>query len=220
MLRAPFFLTLLLISSCSLFKKAIKLSDSNVETLLNSVRMTGEGRGRLSLNQGQNVFSYEAVLKDEGDWLLAVSVPLHGEEVMVLRQIKKSQFSDQNADSFEVRLQNEITSRVEGGDLTGEDYMRELRAMVRLILAPQLNLKRECSGKEGSFTCLLDQDSFQVKVEKDKIFIRKVIKKNYFLELSAENLTGSFFTRTNFHLHSRSTVETLATVFSLELFWK
>lgn len=202
-------------------RPAPSLTDTSVDQLLNSIKITGEGRGRLSLEQGQNVFSYEAVLKEEGDWLMAVSVPLRGEEVMVLRQIKETDFSDENPDSFELRLQNEIDARMKGAELTGEDYIRELRSLVRFVLAPTVDLKRECSPEgQESFKCLLGPDIFMIKVEKDKIFIRKDIKKNHFMELIAENLTESFFSKTDFHLHSHHDTRNSSPIFSLELFWK
>src|SRR4051812_39014836 len=92
---------LLLVSSCSLFKPNKTLHSSDAEKLLDSVKMTGEGRGRLTLGQSQYVFSVDSILKDDFDWILAVAIPLHGEEVMILPDLRKSQVANEETESFE-----------------------------------------------------------------------------------------------------------------------
>lgn len=221
MLKSLILLLLLLISSCSLFRSKPPIIDKGLENILNALKMTGEGRGRFSHEKGQNVFSYEAVLRPEGDWLMAVAVPLHGEEVMVLRNIKENEVSEENADNFELRLEQEIDSRMKDGILTGKDYLKALRSLIRFALAPQLSLLRVCTKeKESHFQCKIDQDLFRVRIQKDKIFIARELNKTHFLELAGENLTDSFFSRTSFHLHSENRSQKSPSVFSLELFWK
>ncbi|HXH76724.1 MAG TPA: hypothetical protein VNJ08_17265 [Bacteriovoracaceae bacterium] len=218
MLRSVHLFILFTLFSCA---TGSKLADAPIDSVLDSLKVTGEGRGRLSLEQGQYLFSYEALLKDEVDWLLAVTVPLHGEEVMILPKIKDAVAPEHKAESFEARLESEISSRIKGSDLSGKDYIRELRSMIRFILAKQLTLNRECEKKsEQGFLCNLEQEVFEVKVEKDKIFIHKLISESYTLELVGENLTDSIFTRTNFNLHSQKRSKKAAPVLALELFWK
>jgi hypothetical protein len=200
MIKSLHIIFLLSVFGCATSPKLFKVP---IDSIINSIKVTGEGRGRLSLEQGQYVFSYDAILKDE-DWLLAVSVPLRGEEVMILPQIKNVNFTKKTLDSFETRLEQEIAARVKGHELSAQNYIRVLRSLVRFVLADHLSLKRYCERKsEQVFHCYLEEESFQVKLEKNKVFINKVITENYSLELMAENLTESFFTRTNFHLQSQ-----------------
>lgn len=185
------------------------------------LQLVGEGRGRLGLDQNQYVFSYEALLKDEDDWVLAVSVPLHGEEVMVLSDLRTDSPDLSTTQSFEARLQREIDHRFRGRNVNGKQYVNTLRTMVRFLLAPQLGLDRKCEKTaKAEYSCQLNKVEFQIIVEKSKIRIKKIVSQTHHLELVGENLTEPFFGRTNFLLLSDKSVSRPAPVMSLELFWK
>ena|SRR5690606_24763510 len=209
--------SLLLLSSCALFQKSTSLKQQPIEDILQMVRLTGEGRGRLGLDQNNYIFSYEALIKNGDDWLLAVSVPLHGEEVMLLTNLTSVQPDLSSPQSFEFRLQQEIDQRYWRQRLSGKQYVQELRSMIRFLLAKHLGLKRECRQNNSDiYMCEMDGSNFELRVEKGKLRVKKNISAEHQLELLAENLTESFFARTNFLLLSQKGTS----IMSLELFWK
>ena len=210
---------LFLVSSCALFKSSPSLLNKDQETLLKSVKVIGEGKGRLSLGQNQYVFGVDSVLK-EHDWILAVSIPLHGEEVMILKDLKKKTLQDEETESFEKRIQWEFRQRKLEKKISAEKFIVELRSLIRFILAPELNLKRHCNAHNKEFVCILDDEKFHITVTEKKYFIHKPLSNGNKLELVAQNLTDSFFSKTDFHLYTASENTTSKSpVFSLELFW-
>ncbi len=192
---------LFLTSSCALFKTGPSLITKDNESLLKSVKVTGEGKGRLSLGQNQYVFGVDSVLKDE-DWILAVSIPLHGEEVMILKDLKKKTLQDEETESFEKRIQWEFRKRKLDKSITAEQFLVELRSLIRFILAPELNLKRRCVAHNNEYVCTTDDDKFHITVTEKKYFIHKPLSNGNKLELVAQNLTDSFFSKTDFHLYT------------------
>lgn len=188
--------------------------------MVKSIRVTGEGRGRLGIGQQSYLFSFEAGLKDH-DWMLAVSVPLHGEEVMILHEIKEINPSTTKRESFELRIDHEMRNRLSLGNISGRDVTRELRAIIRFVMSSDLELKKECNLKDQNiYECKMDKDVFRVVRDRDSIKIKKNIKDTHYFELIGENYSDSAFQRTNFYLRSQQEKAKSAALLSLELFWK
>lgn len=210
---------LFFISSCGLFKTSPSLLNKDPESLLKSVKVTGEGKGRLSLGQNQYVFGVDSVLKDT-DWILAVSIPLHGEEVMILKELKKKTLQDDETESFEKRIQWEFRQRKLDRKISAETFMMELRSLIRFILAEELDLKRRCNAHNEEYVCTMEDEKFHITVSEKKYFIQKPLSNGNRLELVAQNLTDSFFSKTDFHLYTdNGKASSKSPVFSLELFW-
>lgn len=210
---------LFLVSSCALFKTGPSLLTMENETLLQSVKVTGEGKGRLSLGQNQYVFGVDSVLKD-GDWILAVSIPLHGEEVMILKDLKKKSVQDEETESFEKRIQWEFRQRKVDKSISAEKFLVELRSLIRFILSPKLGNERHCDAHNNEYICSMDEEKFTITRTEKKYFIHKPLGNGNKLELVAQNLTDSFFSKTDFHLYTgEEESSSKAPVFSLELFW-
>lgn len=213
---------LFFVSSCSLFKTAPSLKSQDTEKLLDAVRMTGEGRGRLTLGQSQYVFSVDSVLKEDNfDWILAVAIPLHGEEVMILPDLRKSQLIDEETESFEERIENEFQRLKLNEKLTSQQFLKELRTLIRFGLAKKLGLVRDCKAQQMEFICSLDGDKFEIVVLDKELNINKSLGPQNRIQLVAKNLTDSFFTQTDIRLYSNEKEMVQKTSsFSLELFWK
>lgn len=213
-------LALLLLCSCSLFKSQNTLDLKDTEKLINSVQVTGEGKGRLTLGQNQYLFSVDSVLNETNDWILAVTIPLHGEEVMILKDMKKVRVDDDESESFEKRISAEINRLNLGQKISGEQFIREMRSLIRFHLSSKLGLKRNCSMQQSDLICELGIEKFRVNLKKDVLHVENISYEGSGLKLIAANLTGPIFTKTTITLssekpHSPSSKSAL----QLELFW-
>lgn len=212
---------LFLLTSCALFKSAPSLKSENKLKLLDAVRLTGEGRGRLSLGTSQYVFSFESLMKENTDWLLAVSIPLHGEEVMVLPELKQKTMPVSELESFEARIDREFNQRKLDKVLTSEEFLKEFRLLVRFNLAKSWGQKPDCAEQGEDMICELDGEKFLVQVTEKEISIIRLLGKGRSLVLNAQNLTKSFFDRTDIRLYSsESHSQKKESSLSLELFWQ
>lgn len=212
---------LFLVTSCSLFKSGPTLTSQNPEKLLDAVKMVGEGRGRLTLGQSQYVFSVDSVLNENFDWILAVAIPLHGEEVMILPDLRKSQISDEETESFEERIEKEFQRLKLNQKLTSKQFLKELRSVIRFGLANKLGLKRDCKAQQTEFVCELDGEKFVINVSDKEFNVNKSLANQNTLQLVAKNLTDSFFEQTELRLYSdEKDLLKKTSSFSLELFWK
>lgn len=202
-----------------MFRTSPVLTDKDLSGLLDSVKITGEGKGRLTLGQNQYVFGVDSVLK-ENDWIMAVSIPLHGEEVMILKNLKEKVLQDEETESFEKRIQWEFKQRNLDKVVSAEKFLEELRLIIRFILSSELNLKRRCNAQKEELLCELEDEIFVISRTEKKFFIRKPFGQGQMIELVAQNLTDSFFSKNDFHLYTKKEEARRKTPsFSLELFW-
>jgi hypothetical protein len=205
-------LILLLLSSCSLFKGSEKLSNPDILKNIEAVKVEGEGKGRLHIRERQYLFGIEAVLKDDKSWILAVTIPLHGEEALIFPDLREKDGDDSELDSFARRIDSGIRENLKDSNLKGKDFLQALRKTLRVLLAHKLGLPLKC---QESF-CSLDDDVFQIeKKEKEISVITSFAGHN--LIATASNLTGPFFMNTRFKVLSPEGKRDLIT---LELFWK
>lgn len=196
------------------------MENKTIDSMVKSIKVIGEGRGRLGIGQQNYLFSCEAGLKDQ-DWMLAVSVPLHGEEVMILHEIKRLNPATTKRESFELRIDHEMRNRLSLGKISGRDVTRELRSIIRFVMSSELDLKKECQLQDQNiYECKMDQDVFHVARNSDSITIKKNIKDTHYFELIGENYSDSAFQRTNFYLRSQQEKAKSQALMSLELFWK
>lgn len=211
---------LFLLTSCALFKTTPSLKSQDKLKLLDAVKLTGEGRGRLGLGAAQYVFSFESLMKENTDWILAVSIPLHGEEVMILPELKQKNMPKSELESFEARIDREFDRLKLEKILTSEEFLKEFRSLVRFNLAKSWGQKPDCAEQGDDLMCDLDGEKFLVKVSEKNINIIKLLGQGRSLVLSAQNLTDSFFDRTDIRLYSSdSNSEKNLSSLSLELFW-
>ena len=213
-------LLLVFISSCSFLKGTPSLKTIDTDRLLNSIKLTGEGKGRLTLGQSQHVFSVDSVLNEDFDWIFAVSIPLHGEEVMILSDIKSHQMKFSEVSSFEERIAKEFQRLKLNKILTTEKFMKELRLLIRFGLSPQWGQKRDCKPQQNETVCELDGEKFIVHVLDTEIKIKKLLGQGKSLQIVAKNLTDSFFQKTDIILFLNDDQEVKkVSPFSLEIFW-
>jgi hypothetical protein len=192
-----FFLSIFLVS-CS----SIKPTPKSIDELLSSLRVTGEGRGRLGAEGHEYVVSVEALLKDQDTYLLALNIPTRGEEVLELKSLKNATASTSEILSFQKRIKNSLNPK----------FLLGMRSLLRLALARELKLNPSCTSDE----CRLEKEVFQVSRSKEKLLIEKVYEDGSRIQMEGENLTDTIFSRTNFRLISPSVPRDRM---SFELFW-
>lgn len=217
MLSRFFFLIILLsLTSCSQFRTQ-NLQDKKIEELISFLKGEGEGRGRLGINQHQYLFSYEALLKENNDWLLAANIPLHGEEVLVLSDLKNEK-ATQTQEQLELRIERGISdylkSKNQSPQLAGQ-FMQELRSIMRLVLHKKLGEQVACLENE----CRMGDSIYQVASSPKQLTLKKMLNDEYEIEFAALNLTDSIFRRSNIFLHSKNKSKNTSPLLSLELFW-
>lgn len=205
-------LFLLLLTSCSLFKGSEKLSDADVLKNLQSVKVEGEGKGRLHIRERQYLFGIEALLRENNDWIMGVSIPLHGEEVLLFPDLKEKEATNQSLESFAMRIDAGIRENLRGSSLRGNDFLQALRKTVRFLLAHKLKLPLTCSEN----ACALQGEEFLIQREEKSLRITTPFA-GHQLITTASNLTGPFFMHTQFRVRSSEGKQDLIT---LELFWK
>jgi hypothetical protein len=210
---------LFFLSSCALFRSQPSLKDQEPEKLLKAVKLTGEGRGRLTLGQSQYVFSVDSVLKENSDWILAVTIPLHGEEVMILPNLKDKESLDDQVESFEERISNEF-KRLKLKHISSKEFLAELRSLIRFVLGPSWGQKRVCEMRQKEEICEMDGEKFSLTTTDKEFLVKKDVGEKNNLKLVGKNLTDSFFNQTDIILDSATSKTTSKDkAFSLELFW-
>lgn len=204
--------------SCSLFKQQKPLDQNNLK-LISYLKAVGEGRGRLGFEEQQHLFSFDAILKENTDWLLAVSIPLHGEEVLIFPNLKSSEMPSSTTNSLGSRIEQGISeylkSKKQSSELTGK-FLKELRSMIRLSLHRQLGIKVDCQPE----SCEMEGQTYKVSSTSKQLLIKKLISEDHRIELVGENLTESFFSKMSFSLHSEKPSDKPKAILSLELFWR
>jgi hypothetical protein len=203
---------LFLLSSCGLFSPRDSLLTKKTSDLVGSLQIVGEGRGRLTVENKQNVFSFDAIFKDDSDWIFAASIPLHGEEVLILPAIRETQFNKAHRPSeFERRLIHILRSQKQW-KITPREFKMRLRSLIRFLLASKLQQELRCDSE----MCHSDKTIFKTSITKEVFSIEEVNQKQFFLLAQGRNLTDSFFTQTVISLYDMNK----KLIFSLELFWK
>ena len=211
---------LFLISSCALFKVQPNLTTMDKEKLLDSVKLTGEGRGRLTFAEAQYVFEVDSVLNNSQDWIMAVQIPLHGEEVMIFSDLKLVEVEKKETDSFEERIDREFKHLKFNKSITSSELLDEMRSLIRFVLSPQWGKKRSCAAQNDDLMCELDGEKYLIRTSTKEFFIKKSLGEGKSLQLVAKNLTESFFRQTDILLHlNESSPDMKGSSFSMEFFW-
>lgn len=205
-------LILLLLSSCSLFQGSERIRESDLKKNFQMIKVQGEGKGRLHIRERQYLFSIESVLKENNDWIMAVAIPLHGEEALIFPDLKQGSIEDPALDSFALRIDAGIKENMKGPSLRSSDFLAAMRRTLRLLLAHNLGLPVSCSET----VCSLE--GFEYVIDKNEKTLRIMTPfAGHNLVTTASNLTGPFFMNTQFRVIS---TENTADLLTLELFWK
>ncbi len=207
---------LILLTSCSLFKGSEKLKSDDLLRNLQSIKVEGEGKGRLHIQERQYLFGVESLLRDDRSWIMGVSIPLHGEEVLLFSALNEKTTDDLSMDSFALRIDAGIRENLKNSKLRGSDFLNAMRKTLRFLLSGKLKLPVSCRTQDQKQVCSLGEDEFFVTPAEKSIRIVTPFAGNE-LVTTATNLTGSFFMNTQFKVQVPEGKQDLLT---LELFWK
>lgn len=195
----------LILSSCATLKP------HSLQESLRLINLEGEGRGRIGYVDQNYLFRFESAFREK-NWLLNLTVPMHGEELLVFEELDKN-VSNKKMQSLELQIDQSVKRQTKLDKLQDVNVVSHLRSLVRFAQAEKLGLDINCH----SYKCYLDEEEFLVTPISDGVEIRKYVKDNYYVELAAVYLEKNYYSRTNFFLKKEESKENL---FSLELFWK
>lgn len=211
---------LFLVTSCALFKSEPNLLKEDKKELLSSIKLVGEGKGRIALGESNYVFGVDSFLKENSDWVLAVQIPLQGEEALILPNLKQKKQPQHEIESFEERIAHEFKKRKLDRSVSPKVFIKEMRSLVRFVLAPEWGEKHNCEERQDEMLCTLDGEKFPILVEEKEISIIRPLGEKKFLVLSGRNLTKSIFAQTDIRLYTNGMDRKKKnSSFSLELFW-
>lgn len=199
--------------SCSHLRGPDDLTQKEIPEVLKAIKIQGEGRGRLTYGNSQNVFGFDAILRPDSDWLLAVTIPLHGEEVLLMPQLKREHAAGE-VQAFEARIARAL--RELRAPVSPKEFLASLRSHLRFLLNQEINSPVQCVRDE-EIICRQNKETYLLEIKKNEISIVQREKKNYQLIVKARNLTDSFFQQTEFFL---LTPDGKQQFLALELFWK
>jgi hypothetical protein len=155
------------LSSCSVFRSQ-NIQDKKIKDLLSYLPGIGEGKGRLGIDRHQYLFSFDAILKENNDWLLAANIPLHGEEILIFKDIRKEYEFESSNNDFGQRIEQEIRayliSQKQSPDLA-KSFLIEMRTIMRLVLHQKLGLEIMCLEQE----CRIGETVYRVEATTKKL---------------------------------------------------
>ncbi len=197
---------------------AHNLDEKKIEELLAYFPAEGEGRGRLSLQKNQYLFGFEALLKQNDEWILATNIPLHGEEVLKFSDLKRSQETFKIRHGMELKIEKGIGDYLIGqkkNPRLAKIFLEELRSLVRLIVHRQLGIKMNCTMS----SCQIDESIYQIKSSPKQLSFKKKIQEGHEIEFVALSLKGTQFKRTSIFFRSINAADSSPPILALELFW-
>ena len=147
---------------------------------------------------------------------MGVSIPLHGEEVLLFPALDEQTSDDLSMDSFALRIDAGIRENLKDSKLRGSDFLHAMRKTLRFLLSAKLKLPVSCRTLDKNQVCTMGEDEFFVTPAEKSLRIVTPFAGSE-LVTTATNLTGPFFMNTQFKVHNPDWKQDLLT---LELFWK
>ena len=179
-----------------------------------SLCLSGEGKGRISLNEGKYVFSYENLLKlKEQEWLLGLQLPLHGEEVLELKFKDALDSKVQIGGSFFKRLS--YAARKESREA-------ELFQLKKVLIKMAVFLKTVHMVRIGDYSCVKgkchndSEHSFTFVENADGLKVEFPFDSNHRFVINAR-ANSSYYRKINFILFDKRRRSTGRQPFSLSL---
>jgi hypothetical protein len=157
-------------------------------------------------------------LKENNDWLLAANIPLHGEEILILKDLTHEFEPEPSNDDLGIRIEEGIRAYLKSQRQSPElakTFLIELRTIMRLVLHQKLGLEIICSDQE----CRIGKSVYQVEATSKQLSLKKSLSDDYEIEFAALYLTDSIFRRTSIFLRSKNQQSPPSNLLSLELFW-
>ncbi len=172
------------------------------------------------MGKNQYVFSFESVLNENKDWILAVMIPLQGEEVMILPDLSKIDVQGDEIESLEERIGKEFQELKLNQILTARELLRELRSLVRFALTKDWGGAMNCQARQSLMICYQDQQEFLVLTSGGNLIIKKSLAGGRGLQLVAKSLTESIFKKIDIlFLDSAPSAPDSPKTFLMEFFW-
>lgn len=181
------------------------------ESLWSRVKMEGEGKARLEIPPESWVFSFEAVLK-KTDWLMAIAVPLKGEESFAFPGLDRPRPEVvPAADDFRWQvvqaLREASRERRLGYPQLGQDFVSYLHHLLRWTHAEALGLARGCDATSiNTWVCRWDDvpSTWSWDGRKEEFVGVIDLKTDWKMRAIFKNLTGPVFKRVTLEIIRKS----------------
>jgi len=214
-MKLIFFLLPLFIVSCA---TKLPLQSGDEINLLKKTKITGLGKCRLTILQQQDLFSCEALMQNLNTWLLSISVPLRGEELMILPGLDHEILHKKILDDFEFRIAEKMKHKKEFKNLSASQVLQGFHSSVRFLQSEELRLNRKCYQEGKQTICKVGDNFFGLSIVRNKLVISSQ-DKNLKFDVVAENLTSSDFKKTSFFLYHTGAKNSDNPLISFEIFW-
>lgn len=189
---------LLLLASCA----TPVIKDPAFDQLWEKVSMEGEGRARLEVGTESWVFSFDAIVK-ENDWIAAISIPLHGEEVFSFPGLHRPiPGSVAGKDDFRWQIEAALEAASRERKLNyselGSDFALHFHHLLRWVHGEKWGLKKSCAAKdETAWSCRWDglNSSWTWNPQKEEFTGDFILKTSWIMRVVFKNLTDQQFKR-------------------------
>jgi hypothetical protein len=192
------FLALLFLAACA----TKPLKDAQFSELWQKVSMQGKGKARLEVPPESWVFSFEAELKNN-DWVTAITIPLHGEEIFSFPGLDKPQAEVvPAADDFRWRVVQSLRAASAERKLNypqlGQDFVYHLHHILRWSNADKWGLVRSCDAvSRYQWNCRWDKlnSSWTWNERKEEFTGEFILRPKWLMRVVFKNLTDQNFKR-------------------------
>ncbi len=190
------------------------------------VKMEGEGKARLEIPPESWVFSFESVMQ-KNDWLMAITIPLKGEESFAFPGLDRSQPEIVPApDDFRWQIVQALRQASHERRLAypqlGQDFVTHLHHLLRWTHADVLGLNRGCDAmSQTTWSCKWDgvRSNWTWDQRKEEFVGEIELKTDWRMRAIFKNLTGPVFKRVTLEI-SRKTENSFVTELRQEFFFR
>lgn len=189
---------LLLLASCA----TPVIKDPAFDQLWEKVSMEGEGRARLEVGTESWAFSFDAIVK-ENDWISAISIPLHGEEVFSFPGLQRATpgvviSKDDFRWQIEAALEAASRERKLNYPELGRDFVLHFHHLLRWVHAEKWGLSKSCAAEgETVWSCRWDElnSSWAWNPQKEEFTGEFILRSSWIMRVVFKNLTDQRFKR-------------------------
>lgn len=191
-------LVLLVLASCA----TPVLRDPVFDQLWSKVSLAGEGRARLEVGPESWVFSFDAAIRDT-DWVSAISIPLHGEEVFSFPGLQRPTPAAVLAkDDFRWQIEHALSTAAKQRKLhypeLASDFILRFHHLLRGMHGAPWGVNKSCVAKSDvTWDCRWDElNSFWTwNAQKEEFTGEYILRSSWLMRVVFKNLTDDRFKR-------------------------
>ncbi len=171
---------------------------------MRSMRLEGEGRARLEAGAESWVFGFEAAYRADDSWVMALRIPLQGEQVFAFSGLDRAEPAVvPGPEDFRWRIVHALKEASDrrrlGYPQAGHDFLRRWHHLLRLARpghAPRLACVAD-AAVPGRWTCEVDGvgSRWAWDAARGELTVLLSLRRGWEMAAVYKNLTGPVFTR-------------------------